>query len=103
MNTITAVFIFLIGISIVLGILIYAFRNHPPKENACDCHNPQWCNKWCCGKENFTKAQQFSITEECKHPNRLTRVLSSYGTCETTIEVCTDCFIELSQPKTDCR
>jgi hypothetical protein len=87
----------------LLFILIYFFNNLPLKDNACDCHNPQWCDKWCCGKENFTKAQQYSIIEICKHPNQLTRVLESSGTCETTIVVCADCDEFLTESKTDCR
>jgi len=92
-----------LGTILVLFILIYSFNKHPLKEDACDCHNPQWCEKWCCGKENFTRAQHYSITEQCKHPNRLTRVVESSGTCETTIEVCADCNEPLTEPLTDCR
>ena len=40
--------------------------------------------------------------EGCKHPNRLTQVLESSATCETTIEVCADCDEQLTEPKTDC-
>ena len=45
---------------------------------------------------------QYKITEECKHPTRLTQVLESSATCETTIEVCADCNQQLTEPKTDC-
>jgi hypothetical protein len=106
MNLVAALAIGGLGTLLVLFILIYAFKKHPPKENACDCSNPQWCDKWCCAKENFTKAhptipeQNYSIKEECKHPHQLTRVLESSGTCETTIEVCEE---PLTAPITDCR
>jgi len=79
MNTANEVFIFLIGITIVVSILIYAFKKHPPV------------------------AVDYSITEKCNHPVKITRVIESYANCEITIEVCADCFKELTEPKTDCR
>ena len=40
--------------------------------------------------------------EECKHITKVTEVLNSSATCETTIEVCADCNKRLTEPKTDC-
>ncbi len=44
----------------------------------------------------------YSIKEVCKHTNKLTQVISTAGTCETTLEVCADCNEQLTEPKTDC-
>ena len=41
--------------------------------------------------------------KDCKHKNRITKILESSATCETTIEVCSDCKKPLTEPKTECR
>jgi hypothetical protein len=82
---------------------IYAESINPEDDNKCNCTDPNDCKKWCNAKELFTKATSYKITEVCKHPNRLTQVLDSSATCETTIEVCADCNQPLTEPKTDCR
>lgn len=46
---------------------------------------------------------KYSVKEVCKHPVKLTRVLSATTTCETTFEECADCGKQLTKPKTDCR
>ncbi len=46
--------------------------------------------------------ESYSIKEECKHPDKLTRVVDSVGGCETTVEVCADCNKVLTKPKTEC-
>jgi hypothetical protein len=76
-----------------------------PKDlNRCDCKDVNQCEKWCIGKINYTKSQNnYSITEECKHPNVLTEVLASSVNCETTIDKCADCHEPLSEPITECR
>jgi hypothetical protein len=51
----------------------------------------------------LSNSENYSITEECKHPNVITEVLESSATCETTVEKCADCHQPLSNPKTDCR
>lgn len=53
-------------------------------------------------KNNVTDGGS-SIVEICKHPNRITRVIDTTANCETTVEVCIDCWKEVTQPKTDCR
>ncbi len=59
--------------------------------------------KWRKRKEKKNaKKLHYSITEECLHPERLTRVLVSVATCETTVEVCADCHVQLSEIKTEC-
>ena len=68
----------------------------------CTCTDPNDCEKWCNAKKLFALAISFTIKEECKHPNRLTQVIESSATCETTIEVCADCNQPLTEPKTDC-
>ena len=51
----------------------------------------------------FVSKPNYSIKEECRHPNRITRVLEYCVNCETTVEVCADCDKFLTEPKTDCR
>lgn len=85
-----------------LGCL-YAECNEPDDDNKCNCTDPNECEKWCNAKELFTQATSYKITEECKHQNRLTRLLEASSTCETTIEVCASCNEPLTKPKTDCR
>lgn len=105
---------FLLGFS-VLGafITIYIFvmilkcyRTPKPDRMSdfydCTCTDPNDCEKWCNAKKLFALANSFTIKEECKHPNRLTQVIESSATCETTIEVCADCNQPLTEPKTDC-
>lgn len=73
------------------------------KPDACNCKDVTQCDKWCIGKENYTKAQ-YSITEVCKHPDedRIIRVLESVAGCETTIVECGACGVQLTKPKTEC-
>jgi hypothetical protein len=42
------------------------------------------------------------IKETCDHPMRLTRVLFTTATCETTVEVCAFCKVQVSEIKTEC-
>lgn len=88
------IFTFIVG-------CFYSESNYNPDK--CDCKDVNECEKWCIGKQNYTKFHSYSIKEECKHPNRAIRILESSTTCETTIEVCLDCYQELTEPKTDCR
>lgn len=73
-----------------------------PKYPNCTCVDPNQCELWCIANENYTRATNYSIKEECKHPLRITRVISTTATCETTVEECTDCGKTLTQPKTNC-
>ena len=99
--------IFFFGCLVILAVFLMAiwYDNRKPKHpNRCDCKDVNQCEKWCIGKINYTKSQNnYSISEECKHPNLITEVLESSATCETTVEKCADCHQPLSNPKTDCR
>lgn len=44
----------------------------------------------------------YSIIEVCPHHVVYLKVISSAGTCETTVEVCENCGEVVSEPKTDC-
>lgn len=99
------IFYFILVIVMFLFGCIVGYQLSKPAgtdEDKCDCKDVNECDKWCVGKQNFTRATNYSITEECKHPERLTQVLCSAGTCETTVEVCADCREKVSEPKTDC-
>ena len=39
----------------------------------------------------------------CKHKNKVLRVIYSVVNCETTATFCEDCGKQLTKPKTDCR
>jgi hypothetical protein len=42
------------------------------------------------------------ITIPCQHVKTHIKVKESIATCETTVEVCSSCGKELTQPKTEC-
>jgi hypothetical protein len=44
----------------------------------------------------------YSIIESCPHDIAETRVLKAICGCETIAEFCTECNIQLSEPKTEC-
>lgn len=48
------------------------------------------------------KMEKYSITEVCPHDIAEIRVLEAACGCETTVEVCTECGEQLSEPKTEC-
>ncbi|WP_264521179.1 hypothetical protein [Flavobacterium sp. N1994] len=101
------IFLIMMVITFIAGLYIGNNSKKPKKKkknkNPCDCKDVNECEKWCCAKIAYTKAQNYSITEECKHPNRSTVVLDATATCEITIEECLDCRMPLTEPKTDCR
>jgi hypothetical protein len=60
----------------------------------CNCEHIDHCD--------FSCLNDYSIAEECNHPNKLTRVLETFGICETSVIECADCNEQLTKPKTDC-
>lgn len=96
-----------LGVIATASLLSFIFLPAKPRKISefprCNCSDVNQCEVWCVGKENFTKATNYSITEVCEHPNIIIQVTQTTATCETAVEVCADCFKELSEPKTDCR
>lgn len=45
----------------------------------------------------------YSVTEVCPHDIAEIKVISTVGTCETSVLVCTECKKQITEPKTDCR
>lgn len=41
-------------------------------------------------------------TDPCQHVMTHVKVKESTGTCETTVEVCSSCGQEVTQPKIEC-
>lgn len=41
-------------------------------------------------------------TDPCQHDRTHIKVKELTGTCETTVEVCSSCGQEVTQPKTEC-
>lgn len=83
-------------------------------------HDVYWLMFWCyiCGvlssvsvflylpkkkKTPSYKNQNYSITEVCPHDIAEIKVISTVGTCETTVLVCTECKEQINEPKTECR
>jgi hypothetical protein len=99
MTTVQALAIFFIGCFIVLAVFLFAVW-HDKRKRIGECGCKLQCG-YC--KEIEASENNYSITEECKHPNQLTVVLASSVNCETTIEQCADCHEPLSEPITDCR
>lgn len=91
--------IFFVGCLVILAVFLFAvWFDNRKKKGECGCkHRCGYC------KELEALEKNYSITEECKHPNVITEVLESSATCETTVEKCADCHQPLSNPKTDCR
>lgn len=96
---------------LMLGALFFLFtlksidkpkKKKKLKAKKCNCTDPNDCEKWCNAKKLFVKANSYKVSEECKHPTRLTRVLGIFGTCEVTCEECADCEERLTDAKTDC-
>jgi hypothetical protein len=96
------ILIYIIVLVVVAFIIACLRTASNADDNSCSCDDVNQCEKWCNAKIAYTKHNNFSISEECKHTNQLTRVLEASGTCETTIEICADCGEPLSEPKTDC-
>ncbi len=103
-NNLIIVFTILATVLFIAGIYIGNQLSKPVAidENKCDCKDVNECEKWCTAKQNFLRLNDYSVTEVCNHPERLTQVLCSAGTCETTVEVCADCREKVSEPKTEC-
>ena len=67
-----------------------------PKLPKCRCSDPNQCETWCFAKNKL-------IQDTCLHRNTKTQVIESIVNCETTIIICQDCGMKLTQPKIECR